>query len=63
MEGLKLIGEHPTEQLHIYEEGVCEEGYCKWVHIFEADGDEAFYLLNKDQAKQIVEHLTKLFEL
>ena len=58
MEKLKLIGEHPKEQLHIY-----EEGYCKWVHIFEADGDEAFYLLEKDQAKQIVEHLTKVFEL
>ena len=26
-------------------------------------GDEAFYHLNKDQAKQIVEHLTKVFEL
>jgi len=26
-------------------------------------GDEAFCKLNKDQAKQIVEHLTKVFEL
>ena len=25
--------------------------------------NEAFYHLNKDQAKQIVEHLTKVFEL
>jgi hypothetical protein len=63
MEGLKLIGEHPKEQLHIYEEGVWIEGFCQWVHIFEADGDEAFYHLNKAEAKQIVEHLTKVFEL
>ncbi len=26
-------------------------------------GDESFYKLNKDDAKQIVEHLTKVFEL
>ena len=26
-------------------------------------GDEAFYHLNKTEAKQIVEHLTKVFEL
>ena len=63
MEKLKLVGEHPKEQLLIYEEGVYEEGFCQWVHIFEADGDEAFYHINKDQAKQIVEHLTKVFEL
>ena len=25
--------------------------------------DEAFYILDKEEAKQIVEHLTKVFEL
>ena len=33
----------------------------QWIQIF--DGEDAFYKLNKDQAKQIVEHLTKVFEL
>ena len=59
MEGLKLIGEHPKEQLHIEPSLEREKVYLTMNYF----GDEAWYSLNKDQAKQIVEHLTKVFEL
>ena len=59
MEGLKLIADYnrssslniePLEDKKVY------------VSIYQRD-EEYFYHLNKDQAKQIVEHLTKVFEL
>lgn len=59
MEDLILITENAKRwSLHIepLEDGIV------YLNIFYF-GDEAFYKLNKDQAKQIVEHLTKVFDL
>ena len=55
MEGLKLVNES-GEIFEIY-----EDIDFQWIQVF--DGDDAYYKLNKAEAKQIVEHLTKVFEL
>ena len=55
MEGLKLKN-NVGEKLEIHEEWGSQR-----IEIF--DGSYLSYNLNKDQAKQIVEHLTKVFEL
>ena len=55
MEGLNLENNN-GQKLEIYEAWGCQRveiGWSNWVS----------YDLNKDQAKQIVEHLTKAFEL
>ena len=59
MENLELVVSNGDGwDLHI--ESLWKEKVYLTINNF---GDETFYHLNKDQAKQIVEHLTKVFEL
>jgi len=60
MEGLKLISDKGKEWWSINIEPLEDEKVYLTINHF---GDEAFYHLNKTEAKQIVEHLTKVFEL
>ena len=56
MEGLKLEN-NVGEKLEIYEVWGCQRIEIGWTNY------HLGLTLNKDQAKQIVEHLTKVFEL
>ena len=60
MEDLKLLSDKGKEWWTLCVEPLEDEKVYLTIKHF---GDEAFYHLNKDQAKQIVEHLTKVFEL
>jgi len=60
MEGLKLLMDGDRHWSLLVEPSLEREKVYLTINHY---GDEAFYHLNKTEAKQIVEHLTKVFEL
>ena len=59
MEDLELVtGNNNRWNLQI--ETLASEETCITIEYY---GDEAFYILDKEEAKQIIEHLTKVFDL